>query len=81
MMKKYDVRNNKLIPFATICRATAGDVEAIQTILGHFEGYIATLATKCICDASGNSHFYVDEEIRRRLEIKLITKILSFKVA
>jgi hypothetical protein len=31
-------------------------------------------------DENGNPHLCVDEEMRRRLETKLITKILSFDV-
>ena len=47
----------------------------------HFEGYIAKLSTRTMYDEAGNPHLCVDEELRRRLETKLITKILTFKVA
>ena len=43
--------------------------------------YIAALATRKLYDECGNPHYCVDETLRRRLETKLITKILAFKVA
>ncbi|HCR83480.1 MAG TPA: hypothetical protein DIW07_08705, partial [Lachnospiraceae bacterium] len=45
------------------------------------EGYIAALATRQFYDEYGNCHFCVDEVLRRRLETKLITKILIFNAA
>ena len=50
-------------------------------VLKHYEGYIAALATRKLYDEYGNPHYCVDETLRRRLETKLITKILAFKVA
>ena len=44
-------------------------------------GYIAKLSTRTMYDEAGNPHLCVDEELRRRLETKLITKILTFKAA
>ncbi len=43
--------------------------------------YIAALSTRQLYDESGNPYFCVDEVLRRRLEAKLITKILTFNVA
>lgn len=57
------------------------DVEAINRILKHYEGYIAVLSTRKLYDEYGNLHYCVDETLRRRLETKLITKILKFKIA
>ena len=56
-------------------------VEAINRILKHYEGYIAVLSTRKLYDEYGNLHYCVDETLRRRLETKLITKILKFKIA
>ena len=61
--------------------ASSGDVEAIQKVLKHYEGYIAKLATRKLYDEYGNSYYCVDETLRRRLETKLITKVLDFKIA
>ena len=72
-------RNNKLLPFVLIEAATAGNVNAINAVLKHFERYIIALATRELYDENGNAHLYVDEELKRMLETKLITKILEFK--
>lgn len=61
--------------------AASGDVEAINRILKHYEDYIAVLSTRKLYDEYGNLHYCVDETLRRRLETKLITKILKFKIA
>lgn len=61
-------------------RAQYGNVDAINAVLRHYERYIATLATRTLYDENGVPHFYVDEEMRHRLEAKLITRILHFKL-
>ena len=74
-------RNNQLLSYPVIVLAAGGDVDAINTVLKHYEGYIAALSTRQLLDESGNLHLCVDEALRRRLETKLITKILTFNVA
>lgn len=69
-----------LLPFSTIEAAASGNVDAINAVLKHYERYIAALATRTLYDENGVPHLCVDEEMRRRLETKLITKILDFKV-
>ena len=51
--------------------AASGDVEAINRILKHYEGYIAVLSTRKLYDEYGNLHYCVDETLRRRLETKI----------
>lgn len=69
------------ITFGTAIEAAAGgDVEAINTVLKHYAGYIARLSMRELYDEYGNPHLCVDEELRRRLETKLITKLLTFRV-
>ena len=72
---------SKLLPYHIIAAAASGDVEAINKVLKHYEGYIAALSTRKLYDECGNPHYCVDETLRRRLETKLITKILAFEVA
>ena len=72
---------NKLLPYPVIVLAAGGDVDAINAVLKHYEGYIAVLATRQLYDGYGNPHLCVDEDLRRRLETKLITKILTFRAA
>ena len=80
-MSKNTGKNNHLISYPLIVLASSGDVDAINAILKHYEGDIAALSIRQLYDESGNPHFYVDEVLRRRLETKLITKILTFNVA
>ena len=74
-------KQKELLPFRTIAAASNVDVDAINAILKHYEGYIASLSLRRVFDEDGNGYTIVDEELRRRLETKLIVKILSFEVA
>lgn len=80
------VKNDKttheteLLPFHIIVAASEGDVVAINRVLAYYEGYIAALSTRKFIDEYGQPHYCVDETLRRRLETKLITKILQFKI-
>ena len=69
-----------LLTFQTIQAASSGDIEAINDVLKHYEGYIIKLSTRRVYDESGNVFYCVDETLKRRLEIKLITKVLDFKL-
>ncbi|NDO47076.1 helix-turn-helix domain-containing protein [Clostridium sp. MD294] len=44
-------------------------------------GFISLLSTRTMYDEQGKPVVYIDEELRRRLETKLIAKIPTFKVA
>lgn len=72
--------DSRLLPLTVIEAAAGGDVEAINTVLKHYAGYIARLSMRELYDEYGNPHLCVDEELRRRLENKLITKLLTFQV-
>jgi len=67
-------KDNRLLPLTVIEAAAGGDVEAINAVLKHYAGYIARLSMRELYDEYGNPHLCVDEELRRRLETKLITK-------
>ena len=73
-------KRGKLLPFQVIEKAANGDISAINQVLKHYEGYIIALSTKRLFDEGGNYHYFVDEEMRRTLETRLITKILQFDV-
>lgn len=79
-MKRKCKREDGLLPFHMIKAATEGDVEAINAVLKHYEGYIASLSARKLYDEYGQPHYCVDETLRRRLETKLITKILDFEI-
>lgn len=76
------MRNNEknLLPFHVISLATKGDTEAIGMILDHYDRYIAKLCTRQMIDENGNSHSYIDEEMRMRLKIRLIVRTLAFRI-
>lgn len=76
------MRNNEknLLPFHVISAATKGDTEAIGMILDHYDRYIAKLCTRQLIDENGNSHSYIDEEMRMRLKIRLIMRTLAFRI-
>ena len=77
------IQNNekdKLLPFQVIEAASNGDADAINQVLQHYESYIITLSTRTLYDEFGNPHVCVDEGIRRRLQTKLITAIVSFRI-
>lgn len=74
-------RKYKLLSFKTILEATKGDPLAIEKVLEHFKGYIITLSTRKMEDKYGNTYSFVDESIYRRLELKLITAVVTkFKI-
>lgn len=79
-MRTVQKHKYTLLPFDVIEEAVTGDVDAINTVLRHYERYILTLSTRTLYDETGTPHLCVDEELKRRLETKLITKILDFKV-
>jgi len=66
------------IPFKTIEEAVNGDAIAINRIVEHYHGYISKLSTKTLFDQYGGVYDYIDEDMRRQLQTKLITKILTF---
>jgi len=80
-MSKVKARKSELLQYPVIVSAADGDIDAINAVLKHYQGYIAVLSTRQFYDDYGNPHLYVDEELRRRLETKLITKILTFIAA
>ena len=79
-MDKQTNEQYSLFPLSLIARAVNGDVSAIDQIVKYYKPYIAKLATRQIYDENGVSHSYVDEEVRRSLENRLINTILKFKL-
>ncbi len=72
--------NNRqgLIPYLVIAAAVRGDPDAVNQVIRHYSGYIAALATRTSYDKNGNPHTDIDEDLRRRMETKLIIAILDF---
>lgn len=77
-MRDTAASRNNLLPYPVITAAVQGDPDAVNRVLDHYSGYIAALSMRRGCNQNGNPCFAVDEEIRRRIETKLIVAILSF---
>ena len=73
-----DSAENAFVPYEAIVLAAEGDVEAITAVLDHYKSYIVALSTNTLYDENRLPHLCVDYEMRRRLETKLITRILHF---
>lgn len=69
------------IPLPVILAAAEGDSDALAAVLSHYQGYIRFLAMRPMKDEYGNEFLCVDEDMRLRLEAKLLHSIVTgFKV-
>ena len=80
MVEKYAVGEYASIYAALVEKARDGDIEAINQIVRHYSGFIASRSMRPMKDEYGNTHMVVDETLRRRMETRLIAKILSFEI-
>lgn len=69
-----------LLPFPVILAATKGDPDAMKIVLQHYQSYIAYLSTRKIRDENGNVYWGIDEDLRERLQTKLMQTVLNFKI-
>ena len=76
-MKNPNYKGIELLPLSVIEAARAGDAEAVERVLRYYEGYINKLCTRTLYDEYGQPHACVDEYMMRRLEIKLISSIVT----
>ena len=67
-----------LIPYPVIAAAVGGQPRSGERVVRHYSGYIAALSTRTSYDLNGFPRPQVDEDLRRRLETKLIISILGF---
>ena len=71
----------KPIPVPVILAAVNGDEDALAAVVAHYQSYIRALATRPLKYDYGNTYLCVDEDMRLRLEAKLIHSIVTgFKV-
>ncbi len=68
--------NEKLIPYETIVAAKQGDSEAMSQILRHYEPYILRCSQRTFYDEYGNQYQVVDEEIKNRIQARLMYQII-----
>ena len=72
---------NRLIPLSIIYDAMNGDEVAIHAVVSHYRRYIRFLSQRPCRDVLGFEHLYVDEDMQRRLESKLIYAVVTkFKI-
>ena len=69
----------KRVPFAIIKAAKEFDTEAVEFVLRHFEGFIASQCLIDCTDEYGNTRAYVDDDLRYQAEIALFRAIAGFQ--
>lgn len=50
-----------------------------RIVMQHYQSYIAHLSMRKIRDENGNTYYGIDEDLRERLQAKLMRAVLSFK--
>ena len=76
-MNSYEHTSRELLPLSVIRSACAGDTDAVEQVLRHYRGYINKLCTGILYDKHGQPHVCIDEYMKRHLEIKLISSIVT----
>ena len=81
-MNGTNSNNNErgLLPFPVILAATKGGPDAMKIVVQHYQSYIANLSMKKIRDENGNTYWGIDEDLRERLQTKLMQAVLNFKI-
>jgi hypothetical protein len=67
------------LSYDTIIMASYGDPDAVQAVLKHYERYILALSVIRLYDEDGTPCMYIDETLRRELELRLVTKVVGFR--
>lgn len=75
-MQHREWSEDQLLPFDVIEAATQGDSEALAKVMKHFENDIAKKSLRIFYDEFGQSHLHVDDELRQRIECKLMAQII-----
>lgn len=70
-------RRIALVPVPTIMAAISGNEHALAEVVAHYQGYILALSTRPTKDQYGNEYYLVDEDMRLRLEVKLIRSVMT----
>ena len=58
------IKCSNLLPYHIIVAAATGDVDAINIVLKHYEGYIAALSIRKFYDECNSVCYCVDETLR-----------------
>ena len=76
-MNSYEHTSREFLPLSVIRSACSGDPDAVEQVLRHYRGYIIKLCTGIFYDKHGQPHVCIDEYMKRHLEIKLISSIVT----
>ena len=66
----------KVIPYCTILAAKSGDSDAMTSILHHYSRYILYYSRRTFIDSQGDRYELVDEDVKQRIEAKLMMQII-----
>lgn len=72
--------DKNLISYDVIEMAIAGHVESMDLIINNYAPYINALSKKQLKNHAGDLVAGIDEDLRFRLEAKLIAKTLTFRM-
>ena len=75
----FNENERGLLPYPVILAATKGDPDAMKIVVQHYQSYIAHLSMRKLRDENGNIYYGIDEDLRERLQSKLMRAVLSFK--
>lgn len=67
---------SKLVPYAVILAAKGGDAIAMEHILTHYDRLITYYSRRAFYDEYGNRYTVVDNEIKERIQAKLMYQIV-----
>ncbi len=76
-MQTYAHTRREFLTLSLMRSACAGDPDAVEQVLRHYRGYIIKLCTGIFYDKHGQPHVCIDEYMKRHLEIKLISSIVT----
>ena len=65
------------VPYHTIIATKTGDADALKSILKHYRPYIDCYSRRTFYDEYGKHYEFVDEDIRQRIEAKLLYQIIE----
>ena len=60
-MKQSSYKGKSPLPDFVIDAACAGNAEAVERVLQHYDGYINKLCTRTLYDGSGQPHICIDD--------------------
>ena len=72
-----NVRTSETYPGACDLGSCERHEDDLTAVVAHYQKYIRVLATKPLKDEYGNTYLYVDEDMRLRIETKLIHGIVT----